>query len=214
MNMTNEVCKVILVICFSMVCAFACWTLLRAVKVTDESSKNKKGKRIMKPEVYFAKLHDEAIIPSKRREDAAYDIYARSNCDRYLNIQPGETKMVPTGIISACSDDYCFKLEERGSMGSQGIALRCGIIDSGYRGEWFVALTNTTNRPLVIELSPDADTCDTAEYGDYIYVPYNKAICQARLCRVYDAEVLEITSNAIYSITSSRGAGKLGSSGK
>ena len=55
--------------------------------------------------IKFAKIKDKAIIPSKRDEDAGYDIYA---ClDRpYMVIMPHETKMIPTGIASACDKDY------------------------------------------------------------------------------------------------------------
>ena len=77
--------------------------------------------------VKFAKVRPTAIIPTKREEDAGYDIYANFDED-YMRINPHETKMIPTGIASACDTDYCFILKERGSTGTKGMAQRCGRI--------------------------------------------------------------------------------------
>ena len=56
-----------------------------------------KGERPM-IEIKFAKLTDGAKIPSKRDEDAGYDIYAvMPHHWRYL-IPPHTTIMIPTGI--------------------------------------------------------------------------------------------------------------------
>ena len=100
-------------------------------------------------EVKFAKVHPNAIIPSKRDEDMGFDIYACFDED-YIVINPHETKLIPTGIASACNPKYGFLVFERGSTGSKGIARRCGVIDSGYRNEWFIGLTNTTNNTTAI----------------------------------------------------------------
>ena len=54
-----------------------------------------------------------------------------------------------TGIACALPTKYYFQVEERGSTGSKGIKKSAGVIDSGYRGEIFIAITNTTNRYLV-----------------------------------------------------------------
>ena len=53
-------------------------------------------------ELYFAKVKPDAIIPSKRDEDAAMDIYACFDED-YLVIPPHTTILIPTGIASAFS---------------------------------------------------------------------------------------------------------------
>ena len=108
-------------------------------------------------EVKFAKVHPNAIIPSKRDEDMGFDIYACFD-EEYMVIEPHETKLIPTGIASACNENYGFVLKERGSTGSKGIALRCGVIDSGYRNEWFVGLTNSTNKTLFISKLSEEET--------------------------------------------------------
>ena len=107
--------------------------------------------------VKFAKVRPTAKIPTKRDEDAGYDIYADFE-EPFILIKPHETVMIPTGIASACDTDYCFILKERGSTGTKGIAQRCGIIDSGYRDEWFVPITNTTDDYIMIAKSDDVNT--------------------------------------------------------
>lgn len=159
-----------------------------------------------KNEIWFAKTKENGQMPTKRAEDAGYDIYPAFDED-YICIGPHETKMIPTGICSAFSSDYVVILKERGSTGTKGIGQRCGVIDSGYRGEWMIPITNHNDIPLYITKS---------EYAVFegIEYPYYKAICQALLMPVIHAESVEKTVEEINSITSERGTGKLGSSGK
>ena len=189
--------------------------------------------------VKFAKVKPNAIIPSKRDEDMGFDIYACFDED-YIAINPHETKLIPTGIASSCDADYGFILKERGSTGSKGIAIRCGVLDSGYRGEWFVGLTNTTNHTLFITKLSEKDTVnnfiedwstkinkpankatenvlrDEAEYitRNSIIYPYSKAIAQALVIPVPKTNVEEVTYDELKEIKSERGMGNLGSSSK
>lgn len=171
-------------------------------------------------EVKFAKVKPNAIIPSKRDEDMGFDIYACFDED-YMIIAPHETKLIPTGIASSCDIDYGFLLRERGSTGSKGIALRAGVIDSGYRNEWFVGLTNTTNKYLFISKLTESETYN--KHWDeilpwitpecFVY-PYSKAIAQALVVPIPKVEVKEISYDELIKIESERGLGKLGSSNK
>ncbi len=165
--------------------------------------------------VEFAKVRPTAKIPTKRVEDAGYDIYANFE-EPFILINPHETKMIPTGIASACDTDYCFVLKERGSTGTKGMAQRCGIIDSGYRSEWFVPITNTTDNYIMIAKS---DNTSTDVFGSIpmkkiIRYPYEKAICQALVIPVPTVDVEEYTYEELLAIPSNRGTGALGSSGK
>lgn len=175
----------------------------------------------MTANVKFAKVRPDAKIPNKRDEDMGFDIYACFDED-YIEIQPHETKLIPTGIASACDSDYGFLVFERGSTGSKGIARRCGVIDSGYRNEWFIGLTNTTNKILFISKLSEEETYDKC-YGDnmraiykqesFIY-PYSKAIAQALVVPVPKIGVEEVSYEELQNIKSERGLGALGSSGK
>lgn len=160
--------------------------------------------------IYFSKIRPDTIIPSKLEENAGYDVYANFD-ENEMIIYPHETKMIPTGIASACSKDYYFQLFERGSTGSNGIAQRCGVIDSGYRNEWFVPLTNTTD--MILKISKHVDKVVLHEDYEIIY-PYSKGICQAVLLPVPKAEVKEIPYEELLEMKSERGLGNLGSSNK
>ena len=167
-----------------------------------------------KMKLYFAKTNESAIIPSKREEDGAFDVYACFEED-YLVIKPHETVLVPTGIASAFSSDYVAILKERGSTGSKGIGQRCGVVDSGYRGEWFCCVTNHNEHPLVIvkkEKASDESVKPILE-GAVVY-PYEKAICQCIMVQVPKMEIQEISHKELMLFESERGTGALGSSGK
>lgn len=162
-------------------------------------------------DLYFAKVNPNAIIPSKRLEDAGYDLYACFDED-YIVIQPHETKLIPSGIATAFSPKYVAILKERGSNGSKGIAQRCGVIDSGYRNEWFVPLTNTTTKTVVISKLPKEQLPLMLQEG--IVYPYTKGIAQFIMVEVPVLDVHEISFDDLKRIESERGMGALGSSGK
>ena len=170
--------------------------------------------------IKFAKVKSNAIIPSKEEEDAGYDIYACFDED-FIIIEPHTIKMIPTGIASAFSDDYVMVLKERGSTGTKGMAIRATIIDSGYRGEWFVPINNTTDNFIVIsklnrnELKQLGLTDDVLPSNSTTIVySYSKAIGQALLLPVPKVKVEEVSYEDLKEIESSRGTGALGSSGK
>lgn len=160
----------------------------------------------------FAKLHEDVIIPSKREEDGGFDINANFNAP-YMVIRPQETKIIPTGLISSFPAGHVIVLKERGSTGTKGMAQRAGVIDSGYRGEWLVPITNTNNRPIVILKSTDPEEIKVFE-RDYVIHPYSKAICQALLLELPTVEIEECPATEIMADNSLRGTGRLGSSGK
>lgn len=160
--------------------------------------------------ILFAKTKQNAVIPSKREEDGAFDIYACFD-EEYAVIKPHETRMIPTGIASAFASDYVAILKERGSTGSKGIGQRCGVIDSGFRGEWFVPLTNHNDKPLIISKNPEV--CSVGSEVAIVY-PYNKAICQCMMVEVPKLKIEEITYDELLKFESERGVGALGSSGK
>ena len=174
---------------------------------------------IITTDIKFAKVKPSAKIPTKRQEDAGMDVYACFDED-YMIIMPHETKMIPTGIASSCSDDFMFKLEERGSTGTKGIEQRCGIIDSGFRGEWFAPLTNGNDYPIIISKKSDLKDTDlnvdllNKTYGQVVIYPYEKAICQAMVIPVPRLNIEEISYEELQNIESDRGTGALGSSGK
>lgn len=164
--------------------------------------------------ILFARVNPKATIPSKEEENGGYDIYACFEED-FILIQPHEIKMIPTGIASAFDSKYVMILKERGSSGTKGMATRCGVIDSGYRGEWFVPINNTTNKSIIIsKLSEEELKSQGVDITSSIVYPYTKGICQAILVPVPKVEVREVPLDKLKGIKSQRGEGALGSSGK
>ena len=115
-------------------------------------------------DIKFAKIKESAKIPTKRKEDAGYDIYACFE-EPYIIIQPHETLKVTTGLASSIPAEYCFIIKERGSTGSIGMGQRSGVIDSGYRNEWLIPITNHNSKPILILKK---EFKDTAEYKNLI----------------------------------------------
>ncbi len=167
--------------------------------------------------LFFAKVNPDAVIPTKSDENAGYDVYAcspkgESGMMKPIMIKPHETVSIPTGIAAAVSKDYYIQVQERGSTGIKGLKYGAGVIDSGYRGEIFIVITNTNHHPMII-CDPLDPSVFTYTREDYIY-PINKAIAQLVIHKVPVMEVKEISYDELKNIPSDRGVGALGSSGK
>ena len=176
-------------------------------------------------EILWARINESVILPTKRDEDACYDIYAYFKED-YMIIYPHETKIIPTGLYIALNKKYKLELCERGSTGTKGIGQRSGQIDSGYRGEIGVPITNHNNGILIISkfVTEDGKVDESVTdklvfknglkpYGT-IYYPYTKAITSGAIVEVPIMESREISIEELKTIPSARGEGSLGSSGK
>lgn len=84
--------------------------------------------------------------------DAGLDLAA---CER-VTLQPGERKVVGTGLAVAIPEGYAgFVLPRSGLAARHGIGTvnSPGLIDSGYRGEVRVVLQNT-DREGIFEVEP------------------------------------------------------------
>ena len=168
--------------------------------------------------IQFAKVRENAKIPTKDKENLGYDVYADFKT-QYMIINPNQIKMIPTGIASVIDENYGIIIKERGSTGSKGLSVRCGVIDSNYRGEWFITLNNTSEKPIVIakkEYQEDIEKllADNNLSDCTTIYPYEKAIAQAVIIPNIVADVEEITYEDLQANETSRGDGKLGSSGK
>lgn len=109
----------------------------------------KEDNGLMTNDLVWAKVKPNAIIPTKDEENAGYDIYACFDED-YMIIPEHSTRLIPTGIASAMCDNWYLNVAERGSTGSKGMKYSAGIIDSSYRGEIFIAISNVNRCPIII----------------------------------------------------------------
>ena len=174
---------------------------------------SKERKKVMyevkENELLFAKTRQDAIIPSKRDEDGCYDIYACFDDDEIV-IEPFRNMLVDTGIATAFDKKWRLAIRERGTNSKSGLMTMSGQVDSGFRGSIFVSLYNSNRVPVII--SKKVDEIEKTE--TYIKFPYKKAIAQFAMEEVPVLETKEIDYEVLKTITSERGTGALGSSGK
>ena len=101
----------------------------------------------------FKKIHKNAVIPSRATEaSAGLDISA---ClDEPVVLEKGEIKMIPTGLKAQtdCTDVAMLIYPRSGLSTKYGVSLaNCvGVIDSDYRGEWFIPLINHGKEPFTV----------------------------------------------------------------
>lgn len=86
------------------------------------------------------KLKANAILPQMMREgDAAFDLAA---CEDVL-LKSGETKIIPTGLALEIPVGFVGNIRDRSGMSAKhALHTLAGIIDSNYRGEIGIVMTN------------------------------------------------------------------------
>ena len=142
--------------------------------------------------VRVKKVNEKAIIPTCGTEYAAgADLYA---CiDEKTSFEPGETKLIKTGVAMEVPIGYAGLIYARSGLASKrGLAPanKVGVVDSDYRGEIMVALHNHSNE--VKEIEPGE------RIAQFVIAPYLKAVFE---------EVDELDETV-------RGEGGFGSTGK
>lgn len=105
-----------------------------------------------KIQVKIEKINENAKIPEYAHpSDAGADIYAAED----IIIEPNETQIVRTGIQVAIPVGYTIFIYPRSGMSLKTglrIANSVGVIDSNYRGEIGVIMTNLGQTPETIKI--------------------------------------------------------------
>jgi len=123
-------------------------------------------------------------------QSAGMDLLAAVN--EPLTLQPGERKLVPTGLSIALPDGYEAQIRPRSGLAFKNgitVANAPGTIDADYRGEVGVLLVNLGSEPFVIERG--------MRIAQMVIAAYSRATF---------SEVLELPGTV-------RGAGGFGSTG-
>lgn len=177
------------------------------------------------------KLSDAAIIPTKTEKNAGFDIYT---IEKDVMLMPHEHKLFATGLAAVVEPGWWLMAMDRGSTGSKGVHIHCGVIDNNYRGEIFICLNNDNDFPIKFTDAEEpglhshkeqmhdpvgdnglAYRLKTVEVIDYLVYPISKAIAQIMLVPQPDINSRELTSDEWDIVKDTdRGDGKLGSSGK
>lgn len=107
----------------------------------------------MQYDVRIKKLRENAIVPTYGSEFAAgADLYAA--VEEAVTIEPGETKMIPTGLAFEIPAGFAgFVYARSGLASKRGLAPanKVGVIDSDYRGEVMTALYNHGKESQTVE---------------------------------------------------------------
>jgi dUTP pyrophosphatase len=102
-------------------------------------------------DILMKRMTSQAKLFSKaHKSDACFDIFALEDDI----VEAFETKLVHTGIKMSIPQGYEGIIRPRSGMSlktSLRVANSPGTIDSGYRGEVCVVMTNLSNRQQIIE---------------------------------------------------------------
>jgi len=147
-------------------------------------------------------IHDNVYPPARSNpSDAGLDLKwsPEDAAIRGMRIDPGESKLIPTGCRFAIPHGYMMEIKNRSSMAAnKQLLVGAHVVDSGYDGEVFVNLHNIGKISQVIEP------------GDKIAQAVVIPVIHARFVASEDPNIYDWHPITI----STRGPGALGSTGK
>ena len=115
-----------------------------------------------------------------------------ANVDKIVEIEPGKTAIIPTGLIVSIPKNYEIQIRPRSGLAAKNqltVLNTPGTIDADYRGELKVILINLSEKKF--------------------YVEKGLRIAQMVLCAVIKAILIEVDELD----ETERGSGGLGSTG-
>lgn len=149
----------------------------------------------------YYRVRPSAHPPTRANpSDAGLDVYFNpENTTKKINIEPGRSAVLPTGLKFGIPHGYMLEVKNRSSMAAKrGLVVGACVIDSGYDGEVFINLHNVGPEPQVL-------------------LPQTK-IAQVVMVPVVHFRAVETSQDNLYDwypITiSDRGDGALGSTGE
>lgn len=94
-----------------------------------------------------------------------------------IAIQPHQTVLIPTGFATDIPSGYSAKIYARSGMATkkklrpaQGVP----VIDSDYRGQWYIPLHNDGDRPQIVEHGDRIVQFDIQEVIPTVFVQVNE----------------------------------------
>ena len=147
----------------------------------------------------YAKVRPSAISPERANpSDAGLDVFFSPADPITVLLNPGDSKILPTGLKFGVPHGYMLEVKNRSSVAAKrSLIVGACVVDSGYDGEVFINLHNIGNTIQV--LSP----------GD--------KVAQLVMTPVIHFRPMETTEDILYTYPmtiSNRGDGALGSTGE
>jgi dUTP pyrophosphatase len=99
-------------------------------------------------ELKVKRIHKDAKLPSYGHVgDAGLDLFSVMGCV----LKGGEARAISTGIQVALPEGYVGLIWDKSGISLKNVHRLAGVVDSGYRGEIKVVLTNLNTEAFSIE---------------------------------------------------------------
>ena len=104
---------------------------------------------ILKMKVSFKKFSKFGRVPSRATSGSVcFDVY--SSCE--VRLRPGKTKQIPLDVGFKFSKKYCCRTYPKSGLSLLPTFLSGGVVDSDYRGNISVILTNFSSSDYNLNL--------------------------------------------------------------
>ena len=104
-------------------------------------------------EILIKRLSKNVPLP-KYETDGSSGLDLAANIDIKIEIKPGETKIIPTGLFVGIPKNFEIQIRPRSGLAAKNqisVLNTPGTIDSDYRGELKVILINLSDKIFVVE---------------------------------------------------------------
>ena len=104
-------------------------------------------------EILIKRLSKNVPLP-KYETDGSSGLDLAANIDIEIEIKPGETKIIPTGLFVGIPKNFEIQIRPRSGLAAKNqisVLNTPGTIDADYRGELKVILINLSDKIFVVE---------------------------------------------------------------
>ena len=104
-------------------------------------------------EILIKRLSKNVPLP-KYETDGASGLDLAANIDIKIEIKPGETKIIPTGLFVSIPKNFEIQIRPRSGLAAKNqisVLNSPGTIDADYRGELKVILINLSDKIFIVE---------------------------------------------------------------
>ncbi len=104
-------------------------------------------------EILIKRLSKNVPLP-KYETDGSSGLDLAANIDIKIEIKPGETKIIPTGLFVGIPKNFEIQIRPRSGLAARNqisVLNTPGTIDADYRGELKVILINLSDKIFVVE---------------------------------------------------------------
>ena len=104
-------------------------------------------------EILMKRLSKEVPLP-KYETDGSSGLDLAAFVDKNIEIKPGKSNIIPTGLAVAIPKDFEIQIRPRSGLAAKNqisVLNTPGTIDADYRGELKIILINLSNKSFIVE---------------------------------------------------------------